>query len=294
MDKNLIYLTQTDTTIGFLSNDFRKLNKIKQKILPALMEYIIEQPKLIIKVIKNEKLITAYMIVPLYTSRKLVQLPAKDLSPQEIETATRVLDYFIEDIHKIYNLNKNIKTTPVVADFTKDWSSYSIKSMYDQLARKGTLKKHLEFLKERIDYLKDIDRTEDDIYVTLFDYKEPFPLSTMGSGFISLVKLTLLISLAEKGVVILEEPEISLHPRFVELFTEEIVKSSEYAQFFISTHSVDLLEYLLKNAKKHGKLDDVCIIRLHRRDRKTIEPEVMDGNEALEYLEEIGGDLRLT
>jgi len=31
LNKNKIYLTQTDTTVGFLSNDFKKLNKIKNR-----------------------------------------------------------------------------------------------------------------------------------------------------------------------------------------------------------------------------------------------------------------------
>ena len=33
MDLNKIYLTQTDTTVGFLSRDFKKLNKIKKRNL---------------------------------------------------------------------------------------------------------------------------------------------------------------------------------------------------------------------------------------------------------------------
>jgi len=33
MDSNKIYLTQTDTTIGFLSKDYKKLNKIKKRNL---------------------------------------------------------------------------------------------------------------------------------------------------------------------------------------------------------------------------------------------------------------------
>jgi len=31
MDANKIYLTQTDTTVGFLSQDYKKLNKIKKR-----------------------------------------------------------------------------------------------------------------------------------------------------------------------------------------------------------------------------------------------------------------------
>jgi len=33
VDLNKIYLTQTDTTVGFLSRDFKKLNKIKKRNL---------------------------------------------------------------------------------------------------------------------------------------------------------------------------------------------------------------------------------------------------------------------
>ncbi len=40
MNPNKVYLTQTDTTVGFLSQDFKKLNKIKKRALnqKVLME----------------------------------------------------------------------------------------------------------------------------------------------------------------------------------------------------------------------------------------------------------------
>ena len=54
MDKNLIYLTQTDTTIGFLSNDFRKLNKIKQR----------KENKKTLQVVSSFKDLKQYVRVP--------------------------------------------------------------------------------------------------------------------------------------------------------------------------------------------------------------------------------------
>jgi len=49
MNPNKIYLTQTDTTVGFLSRDFKKLNKIKKR--PLNQKILIEVDSL--NILKN-------------------------------------------------------------------------------------------------------------------------------------------------------------------------------------------------------------------------------------------------
>ena len=65
LNKNKIYLTQTDTTVGFLSNDFKKLNKIKnrsvsKKVLIEVdsfktLKKLTRIPKKYKKIIRNSK-----------------------------------------------------------------------------------------------------------------------------------------------------------------------------------------------------------------------------------------------
>jgi AAA15 family ATPase/GTPase len=263
-----------------------------QKILPIVINNIIKQPHILLKAIKDGDLLTLYMLITDLNSIKLEKI--EEMSQEELSIVEDEIRNFVGSFWEIYCSKKRLRKIPVILDFSRILSIYSIREIYDELAKRGKLKKHLEFLKQRIDYLEDIDRTKEDIYVKLSYVDKPLPLSTMGSGFISLLRLILLVSLADRGVIVMEEPEISLHPMFVDIFTEEIIKSSENSQFFISTHSIDFIECLLKNAKKHGKLKDILVVRLHRRNHKEIMPEVMGGNEAFEYLDVIGGDLRLT
>jgi tRNA A37 threonylcarbamoyladenosine synthetase subunit TsaC/SUA5/YrdC len=54
MQSNLIYLTQTDTTVGFLSSDDKKLTKIKQR----------DNNKKILQVVDSFKTLQKYTRVP--------------------------------------------------------------------------------------------------------------------------------------------------------------------------------------------------------------------------------------
>ena len=65
MDKNLIYLTQTDTTVGFLSNDYKKLADIKKRPITQKILRVVDSfktlkthtriPKKFKKQIRNSK-----------------------------------------------------------------------------------------------------------------------------------------------------------------------------------------------------------------------------------------------
>lgn len=69
---------------------------------------------------------------------------------------------------------------------------------------------------------------------------------------------------------------ITYIPKFLEILAEAIVSYSGDVQFFIGTHSLDLLTYVLEKAEKSKKLKEINIIRLHyREDTKTVEAEVM-------------------
>ena len=115
----------------------------------------------------------------------------------------------------------------------------------------------------------------------------------MGEGFNSLLKLTFMNSLLEKGTIILEEPESSLHPGFLFILCEAILNNSKDTQFFISTHSIDFIKTLLKVAEWNNKLDDIQVVRMHLQlDTPNQDIEALSGKIAKEEIEEIGRDLR--
>ena len=120
----------------------------------------------------------------------------------------------------------------------------------------------------------------------------PLPLSFMGDGFKALLKLAFLAPLVNNGIVIFEEPEVSMHPGYLEILADEIISNSENSQFFISTHSLELINYLLEKADKMNKINDINIIKLRRLNKGEIDRQILSGRQSKQKIEEIQIDLR--
>ncbi len=253
-----------------------------EDIKPKVVSILLEQPKLLFEVYKNGELHSRYAYFPeIYL----------DENKKEVEP---ILWSFWDVVRLVSRRGKPIKRK-VIFETSKTVSPRHVLSIYDSLVRYGSVEEIKKFLLKRVQYLKGIDRTKDDLYVTLEYNDKPLPLSSMGEGFITLLCLSFLAGLAQKGVILWEEPEISLHPKFLEILGEEIVSYSDTTQFFISTHSLDLLTSILEKAEEQDKLSRVNVIRLHYRDDiKSVHAEVLSGAEAKEEIDEIGTDLRYT
>jgi len=186
---------------------------------------------------------------------------------------------------------RGFKKYPVV--FNK--MMYSIEELHDIVITEKDINDIIEFIKEKIFYIEDIRRTEEEIYVKTSNENEYMPLSTMGDGFKALLKMSFTIALAKDGIVILEEPENSLHPGFLDIVAKTLVKNSDSVQLFLSTHSLEFLYEILEKAEESKKLNEVNIIRTHRKRYKPDDViiEVVDGKEAKERIDDIGEDLRL-
>ena len=73
-------------------------------------------------------------------------------------------------------------------------------------------------------------------------------METIGNGFKSFIGLLLGILIKPKNsVVLLEEPEIYMHPKYISEFVKNIIDISmkDKIQFFISTNSMDFIDNLL-------------------------------------------------
>ncbi len=191
-------------------------------------------------------------------------------------------------IHKKDSVNYNI---PLIIGSPK--INYDISTLHKKLANTRKLQNVLDTLKNRIPYFEDFREVKGEYLVFLKTLEKPIPLSFMGDGFKALLKLSFMTSLVKNGIVLFEEPETSMHPTYMDILAKEILLNSSDAQFFISTHSSELLERILEKAEKLGKLESVKILKLRRiPDSGYIEREFISGKEAKEEIESIKTDLR--
>ncbi len=181
---------------------------------------------------------------------------------------------------------------PIVFNFHTIGYSDDIFDLYKRLVQADKIDKALESVKTRIHYLKDIREGTDDGLSILQEKREPVPMSLMGDGFNALLRLTFMATFVSRGIILLEEPEINLHPYYLEILAEEIMRNSKNSQFFISTHSSELLNYILIKAEELGSLECINILRLIKLPDGFIEREVISGNNAKKEIEEIKSDLR--
>lgn len=167
-----------------------------------------------------------------------------------------------------------------------------ISLLHDKLLSGNKIQGVINVLKKKIPYFEDLRKSDDTLVVLLSNATEPLPLSFMGDGFKALLKLEFLAPLVKNGIVLFEEPEISMHPGYLDILADEILSNSENSQFFVSTHSLEFIGYLLEKADRKNKTDNINIIRLHRLNNGEIERQILNGRESKQKMDEIQMDLR--
>ncbi|HDH07119.1 MAG TPA: DUF2813 domain-containing protein [Thermoproteales archaeon] len=156
----------------------------------------------------------------------------------------------------------------------------------------GMLIKVLDKLRNIVPYFQDYRDGS-----VVFNYSkrlEIIPLSSTGEGFQALLELLPPVLLGAK-VIIIEEPEVHLHPGFMEKYSLEMLKMvKDYnVQFIVSTHSLEFLRDLLMNARQMGVINDIKFVRMYRHySTGELDYEILSGEESYEELESLGGDLR--
>lgn len=112
MDCSLVYLTQTDTTVGFLSSDDKKLSKTKQRDLT----------KKTLQVVDSFQTLQNNIRVPKHF-RKLVRNSSKTTFIYPSKKAFRVVDdnlkhhSFLKKFHTLYSTSANLTQNSFNEDF---------------------------------------------------------------------------------------------------------------------------------------------------------------------------------
>lgn len=158
------------------------------------------------------------------------------------------------------------------------------------LAKSGELINLIELLRERLDYFTDLREVDKDFLVFIKGLKKPVPLDSMGDGFRAQIALLAGTLMSKGGLVLMEEPEIRLHPGFMSSVADQISDSAKIGggQYVVSTHSLEFLKYLLECDPKLVK-----VVQMSRIPKTAAtEYEVIEGGEASERTKKFEEDLR--
>ena len=120
------------------------------------------------------------------------------------------------------------------------------------------------------------------------------PLALLGDGTLHLLVLLAGLTLAKREpniVVLLEEPETGLHPGYLLLLADLMaaaVRENPSTFIVFSTHSEELIRYVVKRAEKQNILNSVKVALMSRGRVKA----EFHSREIIESLEDIGVELR--
>ena len=124
-------------------------------------------------------------------------------------------------------------------------------------------------------------------------------MDSMGDGFKSLIGiLASLYQQPKNTIVLLEEPEVHMHPGYMQELTKYLVilSRTRNIQFFISTHSMDLIQCFLdvdmmSTLESKFVKSQFFMLRMSHPNNVVVS-EVIDYNEAERSIKELEWDLR--
>ena len=208
----------------------------------------------------------------------------------------------IKEVDEFFKFFNDSYLNKVKKDLFYDFNVYyknnldliSIKPYYRNLVKEAKFSEVFNYIKKKLYYFDDLREIKGEFYVILKNKdgeKYTVPFNIMGDGFKALISLNLLFGQRSNSVFLLEEPETGLHPGYMEIFSEELIKNSKNNQIFITTHSEDLIKYLLEVSEEMGFLDETLLLRLSRN-QNIVDREILTKDEIFNELKEIKLDLR--
>jgi predicted ATPase len=111
--------------------------------------------------------------------------------------------------------------------------------------------------------------TENGVPVLYIDFADrAVPVALSGDGIASLIRLAFEMVTSPGGIILMEEPEIHMHPGAIYKLARVIIATIQRGvQVVLTTHSLDLIDGLLSEASKvEGVIDKLSVYQLVLRD----------------------------
>jgi len=176
------------------------------------------------------------------------------------------------------------------------WRFKDLNLLFSKVFDRGRKNAVLSLLREAMINMRDIgivkEKNREPVLKVLTDV-ESVPVYVFGDGFIALLRLTLLHSLLDRGILLLEEPETSMHPGYIALYASVLLEAARKGvQVFLTTHSLDLIKYVVQLGEDLGMMDHIKVIRMYRYHEGVVAVEEMTCSDALGRMRELEEDLR--
>jgi predicted ATPase len=141
--------------------------------------------------------------------------------------------------------------------------------LYTKTVEQGRREQVRSIVSEVIPGVNDLQiLTEGDtpiVYLVYDDYGLPAALS--GDGLQSLLRLSLELASRPAGLVLLEEPEVHQHPKSIQLTARAIYAAIRRSiQVILTTHSLELIDALVNEAKSDEELENLSVYRFKLND----------------------------
>jgi len=174
-----------------------------------------------------------------------------DFYPNFKQTVQNVQDFF-ERFHTYssteFNLDKvrDPQEIELNARFLHRDGSNFVNVLSDLYSKSDFLDDYTQYLRELIpslEKIKIVNVTETKRQIRLTIDGETFKLKEMSDGTIKAMILTLLLWSPNKTTILaLDEPELNLHPAWLKVISNWVLRSHTNGQIFISSHSPDFLD----------------------------------------------------
>ena len=164
--------------------------------------------------------------------------------------------FYIDNPFIVNYINSDIDTDNFILEKTiQDFISDDNKNVFDSVKNKEILEKVYDVLNSIMN--AKIINKDDDFYLHYNENDIEIKLGNLSAGLKSFVIIKRLLengSLNEKDVLILDEPEIHLHPKWQLVYAELIVLLQKYFNLTITitTHSHYFLEAINRFSKRHN------------------------------------------
>lgn len=147
---------------------------------------------------------------------------------------------YIKNSSSIENLNTALNTT-IKVDKVEN----------ESLAKAIDKFKEISDIKVQLDFIDNYKPFKNASFVIKKDKNIQIPLSSLGSGYEMIFSLIYSYYMAiqedKKMIILIDEPELHLHPKIQEEFVKFLLEISKNAQVIITTHSPLLMKQLVYN-----------------------------------------------